>query len=323
MRILQKVMVLTALYLGGIVSGALAAKLPPLPVDETQGLSRQSVNILGSRMSYLEDGQGEVVIFLHGNPTSSYLWRNVIPQLHGQYHSVAPDLIGMGNSSKPDIPYSFDDHYHFLVNFINKLKVDKVRLVTHDWGAALGFYYAAKHPEKVSGIAFMEGLLPPIFPQPSFEAMGPEMGGMFKAFKDPQQGVEMVINNNMFIEQVLPGFVNRNLSDIEMNTYRAPYVDPAARAPVLAWPRAVPIAGEPQETVKVLVHIKTFMAQTDIPILLVYAEPGVLVNEQVRQWYKSTIKNLETAYVGQGLHFIQEDQPLAIGRAVEDWLRRH
>lgn len=168
----------------------------------------------------------------------------------------------------------------------------------------------------------MEGLLPPIFPQPSFEAMGPEMGGMFKAFKDPVQGHKMVIAENMFLERVLPEFVNRTLTPEELAAYKAPFPTESDRAPLLAWPRSVPIAGEPANLIGHFDRVRRFMTSTSLPILLVYAEPGVLVNEHVRSWYQANMRRLEMAYVGPGLHFIQEDSPLAIGRAISDWMRR-
>ena len=188
--------------------------------------------------------------------------------------------------------------------------------------AGLGFNYARQNPHRIKAIAFMEGVLPPIFPQPSFSAMGEEMGAMFRAFKDPIQGEKMVIEDNMFVEKILPNFVNRTLTDEAMKYYRAPYLQRKDRKPILAWPRAVPIAGEPQKNVVIMEDIKKYMLTTETPILLVYASPGVLVNKDVKNWYVDNIKDIETAFVGQGLHFIQEDQPDAIGKAIQDWMRR-
>lgn len=298
-------------------------KLPAPIVEDALTLEYQNVNVGDSSMAYLEQGEGDAVVFLHGNPTSSYLWRNIIPIVAKTHRAIAPDLIGMGQSGKPNIDYSFKDHYEYLSAFIDELELEKITIVAHDWGAALGFEYAKNNPKKVKRIAFMEGLLPPVFPQPSFDAMGEEMGGMFRAFKDPDQGKELVIEQHIFVEKILPNFVNRTLSEKAMEFYRAPYLNMRDRKPILAWPRSVPIANEPAENAKVLVGIKQFMQKTKKPMLLVYASPGVLVNEDVKNWYVENIKKLETAYVGQGLHFIQEDQPDAIGRAISDWLRRH
>lgn len=300
-----------------------ATKLPQPQISETLNIPRKSVDVLGGAMSYLELGSGEPVLFIHGNPTSAYLWRNVMPYIATGNRAIAIDLIGMGSSAKPDIGYSFADHYRYLEAFIDKLGLNKVTIVGHDWGAALAWEYARQHPDRVTRLAFMEGVLPPSFPQPSFEAMGEKMGGMFRAFKDEKQGHKLVIEDNMFVEQVLPGFINRPLGNEALAAYRAPYLKAADRKPMLAWPREVPIAGEPASNVKILSGIEAFMGETKMPVLLVYAEPGVLVPPQAVSWYVGKIADIETVFIGQGLHFIQEDQPDGIGRALADWMRRN
>lgn len=300
-----------------------AYKLPRPTIPADFPIPGKNLTVHGVRLHYVEAGSGRPVLFLHGNPTSSYLWRNVIPYVQPQARAIALDLVGMGGSGKPDIAYTFADHYRFVEGFIEALNLRDLTLVVHDWGAALGFEYARRHPDNVRGIAFMEGVLPPTFPQPSFEAMGEEMGGMFRAFKDAKKGVELVIDNHLFVEKVLPGFVNRTLGDTEMAAYRAPYVDKTARKPLLAWPRQVPIAGEPADVVQAIGRIGEFMQSTDKPLLLLYATPGVLVPPAAVAWYTQHLRNVETVFVGQGFHFIQEDQPEAIGRAVADWMRRH
>ncbi len=299
------------------------AKITQEVIDDSTSLQKQYTRVLGQNIAFYDEGNGSPVVFLHGNPTSSFLWRNVIPLVGDNYRAIAPDLIGMGDSGKPDIDYSFKDHYAYLEAFLDRLDLDNITFVLHDWGAALGFQYALNHPRKVKRIAFMEGLLPPVFPQPSFEAMGEQMGSMFRAFKDPVQGRTMIVEQNMFIETILPGFVVREMSESAMNTYRRPFLKPDSREPVLAWPRSVPIAGEPRENIEVMKGIERFMTKTKKPMLLVYGSPGALVNDDVKAWYESNIKNLETAYIGQALHFLQEDQPEAIGRAIKDWLRRN
>lgn len=298
-------------------------KLPRLEVPEEFKLEGQWVKVKGAKIRYIEQGQGDPIVFVHGNPTSLYLWRNVIPHVSGQGRAIALDLVGMGGSGKPKIEYRYKDHYDYFESFIDSLKLTNITFVVHDWGAALGFDYASRHPDRVKRIAFMEGVLPPIFPQPSFEAMGEEMGGMFRAFKDPVKGREMVIDNHMFVEQILPNFVNRPLGPKAMEEYRRPYTNPKDRKPLLAWPREIPIAGEPKDVVARMEVIKQFMTATDKPILLLYAEPGVLVPPQLVSWYVQNIRRIETAFVGQGFHFIQEDNPDAIGRAISDWIRRN
>jgi haloalkane dehalogenase len=297
-------------------------KLPPPLVSAAYPFESRYVDVLDSRMHYVETGAGVPIVFIHGNPTSSYLWRNVIPYGAEHRRAIAMDLIGMGKSDKPCLAYTFADHYRYLEAFIDALGLRGIVLVLHDWGATLGFEYARRHPRNVTAIAFMEGVLPPAFPQPSFEAMGQQMGSMFRAFKHPSTGAELVIENNFFIERVLPGMVNRPLAAEEMDFYRAPWLDKGARWPMLAWPRQIPIAGEPAATAETLRDIAAYMERTDTPMLLLYAAPGVLVPPAAVPWYTARIKRLETVYLGQGFHFVQEDQPDAIGRALSDWLRR-
>lgn len=298
-------------------------KLPPVEVSETLTIEKKSIEVLGNNMTYLELGEGEPVVFVHGNPSSSYLWRNVLPHVQDNSRAIAVDLIGMGGSDKPDIAYSFADHYQYFSAFIDAMGIEQVTLVGHDWGAAIVWEYARMNPERVKALAFMEGVVPPAFPQPSFEAMGEPGGSMFRMFKDPVMGPKVLIDENMFVEKIIPMSVNRTLGEEAMAAYRAPFLDPASRKPVFEWPRAVPIAQEPQQSVDLLEDIGQFMGQTDIPVLLAYAEPGALIPPQALPWYTSRINNLETAFIGQGFHFIQEDQPDAIGRAIADWLRRH
>jgi haloalkane dehalogenase len=298
-------------------------KLPALPISEELAVPRHDIAVLDSTMSYLEHGKGDVVLFLHGNPSAAYLWRNVMTFISENHRAIAVDLIGMGHSGKPDIEYRFADHARYLEAFVEAMRLERITLVGHDWGAALAWDLARRHPDKVVRIAFMEGVLPPAFPQPSYEAMGEEMGGMFRAMRDPQEGRRMIMENNMFVEQILPMMINRPLGDAARTEYGLPYRQVEDRLPTWAWPREVPIGGEPASNVALMADIQSFMGETRIPVLLAYAEPGVLVPPQAVPFYTGLIQNLETAFVGQGLHFIQEDQPAAIGRALADWLRRN
>lgn len=298
-------------------------KLPPVEISEELTIPRQSVDVLDSTMSYLELGTGDPVLFLHGNPSSAYLWRNIMPYLGDTHRAIAPDLIGMGHSGKPDIRYSFAEHAEYLDAFIAKLGLTNITLVAHDWGAALAWNYARRNPDNVVRIAFMEGVLPPIFPQPSYEAMGEQMGGLFRALQDPVQGPEMVIDNNFFVQQILPMMINRPLGDLAKAEYNRPYEKAEDRKPTLTWPQEIPIGGKPADVIEMLGEVEAFMKSTDKPVLLLYAEPGAIVPAQVIPWYEANIKNLETGYVGQGLHFIQEDNPDAIGRELNDWVRRN
>jgi haloalkane dehalogenase len=313
--------------IGGItlVSGLAVAegvKLPRPDVPEDLVLPRSEVTVLDSTMSFIESGSGAPVLFLHGNPTSAYLWRNVLPIVGEGHRALAVDLIGMGASGKPDIAYTFDDHARYLDAFIDAMGWESVVLVGHDWGATLAWDFAARHPERVRAIAFMEGVLPPAFPLPSYEAIG-EAGAALKALRTPQTGEAMVFEQNMFVEQMLPGFVNRTLGAKAMAAYRAPFENPSDRLPTLQWPRELPIAGVPEQNVQVMDRIAGHMTGSDMPKLLIYVEPGVATLAQAVGWYKSNLPELETAFVGQGLHFFQEDHPRAIGLAIQDWLRRN
>ncbi len=326
MQLTSRLALLALTSVLAIAAPALAqetAKLPPTTISEENPLPRREVAIYDSTMSYLDAGEGEVVLFLHGNPSAAYLWRNVIPFVAEGHRAIAPDLIGMGHSGKPAIDYTYADHTRYLDAFVEALGLTEITLVGHDWGAALAWDYARRHPEKVVRLAFMEGVLPPAFPQPSYEAMGPEMGGMFQAMRDPEQGYKMIMEGNMFVEQILPMMIDRPLGDAARAEYGMPYHQLEARLPTWTWPRQVPIGGEPASSVALMEDIRAFMDTTGMPVLLAYAEPGVLVPPQVVPFYTGLIDNIETAYIGQGLHFIQEDQPAAIGRAIADWLRRN
>lgn len=312
----------TLVFIGTSISTAAERKLAPPVVSEVLEYNHKKVDVLESEMAYLDEGEGEPVLFIHGNPTSSYLWRNIIPFVADNHRAIAVDLIGMGASGKPDIGYTYADHYAYLSAFMDALDLEDVTLVVHDWGAALGWDYARQNPDRIKRIAFMEGVLPPAFPLPSFDGMG-EVGAALKAMRDPVQGHQMVIVNNMFVEQMLPLMVNRELGEAAMAAYRAPFTLEAVRKPVLEWPRQLPVGGVPVHATEVLEAVTAFMQQTEMPTLLLYAEPGALVPPAAVAWYAGGMKNLEAVFVGQGFHFIQEDQPVAIGRALRDWLRRH
>ncbi|NTS78768.1 haloalkane dehalogenase [Catenovulum sp. SM1970] len=296
-------------------------KLPLPVISEVHNIEQHTIDVKDSWMSYLEQGEGDTVIFVHGNPTSSYSWRNVMPYVSDTHRTIAVDLIGMGDSGKPDIEYSFKEQYQYFSKFIKALDVEDVILVGHDWGAAIAWHYAKKNPNKVEALAFMEGVLPPQFPAESFESLGPA-GEFFETLRDPVLGPMLVIDQNIWIEQGLPGSVNRTLGDEAMEAYRAPYLAPESRLPLLAWPNQLPVAGEPVHTERVMRGIKRFMRKTEMPTLYIYSSPSVDSSPQVLDWYVDKIDNLETTFVGQGLHYLPEDQPDAIGRALDDWLRR-
>lgn len=275
-----------------------------------------------STIAYVDEGMGQPVVFLHGNPTSSYLWRNIIPYVTDGYRAIAPDLIGMGDSGKPDISYSFDDHANYIDQFIELLELENVVLVVHDWGSAIGMQYARLNPGNVAALVFMESLVPPAMPAPSYDSLGPEAAAMFQGLRSEGVGENMVLENNFFVEEVLPKFgVIRDLSEAEMNAYRAPYKTPESRLPTLQWPRELPIAGEPAHTVKAVIENGKWLMETEIPKLLFHATPGGLIPPQIAKHLGETLKNIETVSVGEGLHFLQEDHPHHIGMHLARWLK--
>jgi haloalkane dehalogenase len=274
------------------------------------------IEVGGSQLHYIDEGAGDPVLFLHGNPTSSYLWRNIIPHLTPIARCIALDLIGMGKSDKPDIDYRFFDHVKYVEGFIEKMGLENITLVIHDWGSALGFYYAMRHESNVKGIAFMEAILMPV---PSWEAFPADFREVFKAFRTPEVGWDMIVNNNMFVEQILPGAIVRGLSDEEMERYREPFLEPESRKPLWRWPNEIPIEGEPADVAETVAAYNAWLQQTDLPKLLFYAEPGAILPAPVVDWCRQNLKNLSVVNVGRGIHFLQEDHPDLIGSELAKW----
>ncbi|MEM7781269.1 MAG: haloalkane dehalogenase [Pseudomonadota bacterium] len=282
------------------------------------------VDVLGSKMACVDfggSGEGETVVFLHGNPTSSYLWRNIIPSAGDNRRVIAPDLIGMGDSDKPDIGYTFAEHAAYLDALFERLGLQDVILVVHDWGSALGMRYARLNPDKVRALAFMEAIIPPALPAESYEAMGPGSGELFKTLRTPQVGEEMVLNHNFFVEEVLAkrGIV-RDLGETELAEYRRPFETPDSRLPTLVWPRQIPIGGEPADVVREVSANGEWLYSTPIPKLFFHATPGALNPAPLVEYVKANASNLTVVTLGVGAHYIQEDHPRAIGEALSDWL---
>ena len=309
------------LMLSVAAGSAGATDLPPVEIPAEYAYEGQFVEVLGSQLHYLDEGEGDVILLLHGNPTWSYLWRNVIPYLSPQARVIAVDNIGFGRSDKPEIDYTFADHSRYIDGFIEALALTDVTLVMHDWGSALGLHYAARHEDNVRGVAFMEAIVAPAMPA-AYDAMPPQWADFFRAMRDPASGHEAVIVQNAFIEQVIPGNVARALGDAEMDFYREPFPTEETRMPVLVWPNQIPIDGEPADVVEVVEAYNAWLAETEVPKLHLYASPGALNPPMVAEWLAANVPNIETVFIGRGLHYVQEDQPEAIGRAVADWFRR-
>ena len=284
-------------------------------------LTKRHVAVLDASMAYHERGEGAAVLFLHGNPTSSYLWRDVIPELAGCGRLIAPDLIGMGDSAKLPDPgpdtYRFATHRKYLAAFIDAVvgPLQSVVLVVHDWGSALGFDWANHHRDRVRGIAYMEGIVRPLA---GWDEWSPAATPIFQGFRS-DKGEAMILERNMFVERVLPGSVLRKLSEAEMAEYRRPYPQALDRWPTLTWPRQIPIAGEPADVGQIAGDYAQWMAGNELPKLFVNADPGAILIGAPRDFCRSW-KN-QTEVTVSGSHFIQEDSGPAIGRAVADWIK--
>lgn len=295
--------------------------VPPVEISVEMPYPTQYVDVLGSQIAYVEAGEGDPILFLHGNPTSKYLWRNIMPWLEDQGRVIAPDLIGMGESDKPDIGYTFAEHSQYIDGFIEALDLHNITLVIHDWGSGLGLDYARRHPDNIKAIAMMEAIVAPAMPA-NFETMPPALAEFFAGMRTEGVGEELILKQNMFVEQVLPTSVMRGLTDAEMAVYRAPYGDQVSRLPTLVWPRQIPIDGEPADVVERVNAYNKWLIQSELPKLHLYVSPGAINPPEAVAFLQQTLKNYETIYLGQGLHFVQEDHPEAIGRNISDWYRR-
>ena len=289
-----------------------------MPLSAVDPHPRRRVTVLDTELAYVDTGAGDPIVFLHGNPTSSYLWRNVIPHVAGLGRCLAPDLVGMGDSGEaPEGSYRFADHARYLDAWFETLALtENVVLVVHDWGSALGFHWARRHPERVRGVAYMEAIVRPVT-----WAEWPEAARkVFQAMRSPA-GEAMVLEKNVFVERILPASVLRGLTPEEMERYRAPYRDPGeARRPTLTWPRQIPIDGEPADVVAVVEAYAAWLATSPLPKLFVNADPGTILTGPQREFCR-TWPNQEEVSV-RGSHFVQEDSPDDIGRALAAFVRR-
>ncbi|XYK82734.1 MAG: haloalkane dehalogenase [Labrenzia sp.] len=281
--------------------------------------AKKKISVEGHDMTYVERGQGRPIVFLHGNPTSSFLWRDVIPECEHLGRCIAPDLIGMGDSAKLPNPgpdtYTFQTHRRFLEGFLAAVGVDKNAIfVIHDWGSALGFDWANRHRDAVAGIAYMEGIVKPLADWSEFN---PEAAPIFQGFRS-EKGEELILDRNLFVDRVLPGSILRDLSAKEQAEYRRPFQNRDDRWPTLTWPRQIPIGGEPADVTQIASDYAAWMAENDLPKLFINADPGAILIGAPRDFCR-TWKNQQEVTV-KGSHFIQEDSGAEIGRAVAGWL---
>ncbi|MEC7910051.1 MAG: haloalkane dehalogenase [Actinomycetota bacterium] len=283
------------------------------------GAEKKTADIFGKEMSYLEIGEGDPIVFLHGNPTSSYLWRNIIPHVSQMGRCIAPDLIGQGDSDKLDDSgpdsYRYVEQRKYLFELLKQIGVESnVTLVIHDWGSALGFDWAMQNPDSVKGVCYMEAIVKPI---ESWDDWPENARGIFQGFRS-ESGDEMVLEKNLFVEGVLPAAILRDLEEEEMNEYRRPFSEPGeSRRPTLTWPREIPIEGFPEDVTEIVTNYAKFMAESAFPKLFINAEPGAILQGKQREFCRQWKNQTETTVAGN--HFIQEDSPDEIGSALSSW----
>jgi haloalkane dehalogenase len=279
---------------------------------------RKRVMVRDTEMAYVDVGEGDPIVFLHGNPTSSYLWRNIIPHLAGLGRCLAPDLIGMGDSGKaPKHSYRFIDHARYLDRWFYALDLrQRVTPVVHDWGSALGFFWAQRYPDRVKGIAYMEAIVRPM----TWQEWPEQARALFQAMRSPA-GEQIILEKNVFVERILPASVMRSLSEEEMTVYRRPYLEAGeTRRPMLTWPREIPIEGAPQDVTHIVEEYGQWLSTSQVPKLFINADPGSILTGAQREFCRS-FPNQEEITV-KGRHFIQEDSPAEIGVALADFVRR-
>jgi len=286
---------------------------------DTTPLDKAYLTVHGKRMAVHDVGTGDPVVFLHGNPTSSYLWRNVVPHLSGLARCVVPDLIGQGDSDKLDAPgpgsYTFVEHREYLDGLLDRLDLgDRVTLVVHDWGSALGFDWASRHRDRVAGIAYMEALVRPV----TWDEWPEAARSIFQAMRS-DAGEQIVLEKNLFVEAILPSSILRPLEEAELAEYRRPFLRPGEdRRPTLSWPRQIPVDGEPSDVVAIVEEYAAFLAGSPLPKLFVNAEPGSILVGAQREFCRTWPNQTEVTV--PGLHFVQEDSPDLIGAAIAEWL---
>jgi haloalkane dehalogenase len=277
---------------------------------------RHRIRVLDTEMSYVDVGRGHPIVFLHGNPTYSYLWRNIIPHLSGLGRCLAPDLVGMGHSGRsPTYSYRFVDHVRYLDAWFEALGLTKnLTLVVHDWGSAIGFHRAFRYPDQIRAIAYMEAIVQPMH----WDDFG-EAGGIFRMFRSVE-GERLILDQNAFVERVLPRAILRTLKEDEMAAYRAPYGDREARLPTLIWPRQIPIEGEPADVTAIVERYGKWLSKSRIPKLFIAGDPGAILTESAsgRAFCRTWANQRELTVKGR--HFLQEDSPDQIGEALRDFV---
>jgi haloalkane dehalogenase len=286
------------------------------PISAEFRFESKFVDVYGSKMHYVDVGKGDPILFLHGNPTSSFLWRNIIPHLSDQGRCIAPDLIGMGKSDHPAIPYRYDDQYRYVSGFVDALGIgSNLTLVIHDWGSGLGFRWAHEHEESVKGIAFMEAMLTSL----SWDIMPANYRMGFRMMRTPGVGWLMISVGNVFIKKMLPDMVYRGLSPEAQRYYASAFPTIASRKAVRRWPREIPIDGKPADNAATVEAFGKWLTRTQLPKILFHGNPGTIIRKKEVAWCRENLANLRIVDIGDGYHFIQEDNPDLIGTELSKW----
>jgi len=276
----------------------------------------QFVDVLGSKIHYVEQGEGDPIVFLHGIPTSNYLWRNIIPYLSDYGRCIAPDLIGLGKSDKPDIDYRIFDHIKYMEGFFNALSLDNITFVLHGWGSIIGFDYAMRHPEKVKALAFIESHIRPV---EDWTMVALPVHELSQVLDDPDKGYNIIMNSNYFVNKVLPAGVIRKLTEVEMDHYRAPFEAPGSCKPLWQYLQDLPLGKGPEDVVKLIANYSDKLQKSEIPKLMIYAVPGFITTMDTVQWAQSHLPALELVDIDEALHYAQESNPSRIGNELRRW----
>lgn len=288
---------------------------------ETLPIESRYLAVNGHRLHYIDQGNGNPVVFLHGNPTWSYTFRNIIPYVERSHRCIAVDLIGMGRSDKPDIGYTFLEHVDYVTRFIEQLELTDIVLVGHDWGAAIGLHYAMNHPDKIKAVAMLEPQA--LYPNAAWSDFSPpEAVPLFQQLRDPLEGWPFMRDNSVFVEGMTSTIINRPISPEEHENYREPVRNPEDRKPMWVFPNQIPIEGRPTEVVDAVNARNAWFTSTPIPKLLFYATPGCTVREPQLDWCREQLSNLTLCDIGRGFHHLAEENPHAVGRELQRWLQQ-
>lgn len=277
----------------------------------------KSIDVLGSNMHYIEQGQGDPILFLHGIPTSSYLWRNIIPQLGQQGRCIAVDLIGMGQSDKPDIEYSVFDHIKYVEAFIDAMKLKNVTLVMHAWGSVIGFDYAMRHQDNIKALAFLEAHVRPAI---DWEMVSLPIQDMSSVLASEDGGYDVIMNSNYYVNKVLPSGVLRKLSDEEMSHYQQPFQQPGSCKPIWQFLQEMPLGEGANNVIDLIANYSAQLEKSGLPKLMLYAVPGFITTIDTVQWAKQHLPNLTLVDIGDALHYAQESKPQLISDELAKWL---